>query len=361
MATAENKKTSGGRVQGKGTVRWQSPSNIALVKYWGKKENQIPSSPSISMTLSRSVSEVRMEYQALPHQKGLQMEFSFEGVRNEKFEQRIRSYLQSLIPELPFLDRLFLKIDSRNTFPHSAGIASSASGFSALALCLCTIENELSDDLSDPAAFLQKASILARLGSGSASRSIYGRYTTWGKTKESITSADEYALPLEEEIHPIFMDMYDTILIVNSREKSISSSAGHGLMVNHPYAEARFRQADENYSAMIRSLQRGDMEQFTGITEQEALSLHALMMSSRPGYLLLHPNTVLILESVRKYREKTGNPVCFTLDAGPNVHLLYPGTCREAVRQFIGEELLPLCEQGKWIDDRIGDGPVQLE
>lgn len=343
------------------TVRWQSPSNIALIKYWGKKENQIPSSPSISMTLSRSVSEVRIQYQAALQGKGLQVEFSFEGEKNERFEQRIHQYLQLLIPQLPFLDQLHLKIESRNSFPHSAGIASSASGFSALALCLCTIENVFFNDLSDPHAFLRKASCLARMGSGSAARSVYGGYTTWGKTGNLVASADEYALPLETEIHPVFRAMNDTILIISSKEKSISSSAGHGMMVNHPYAEARFRQADENYRTMIRSLERGDMEQFISITEQEALSLHALMMSSRPGYMLLHPHTVLILDRIRKYRETTGHPICFTLDAGPNVHLLYPAASGEAVRQFIAEELLPLCEDGRWIDDRIGEGPVQLD
>ena len=343
------------------TVRWQSPSNIALIKYWGKKENQIPSSPSISMTLSCSVSEVRIQYREAPRRKGLQVEFTFEGGKNDRFEQRIRRYLQSLIPQMPFLDKLYLKIESRNSFPHSAGIASSASGFSALALCLCTMENVFFSDLSDRQAFLRKASCLARLGSGSAARSVYGGYTTWGKIANSVASADEYALPLETEIHPVFRTMNDTILIVSSKEKSISSSAGHGLMVNHPYAGARFRQADENYRAMIHSLESGDLEQFISITEQEALSLHALMMSSRPGYLLLHPHTVLILERIRKYRETTGHPVCFTLDAGPNVHLLYPASSGETIRQFIAAELLPLCEDGRWIDDRIGEGPVQLD
>jgi diphosphomevalonate decarboxylase len=313
------------------------------------------------MTLSHSFSEVGIRYQAEQSRERLQVEFSFEGQKNERFELRILRYLNSLTPMLPFLHQLHMKIDTRNTFPHSAGIASSASGFSALALCLCTIEHSFFNTLSDASSFLQKASNLARMGSGSAARSIYGGYVTWGKIQGFDASADEYASPLATEIHPIFRDMYDTILIVSSREKSISSSTGHALMVNHPYAEARFSQANENYRALTRSLEKGDMDQFIGITEQEALSLHALMMSSRPGYMLLHPNTVLILERVRKYRDKTGHPVCFTLDAGPNVHLLYPGHYRETIQQFISGELLPLCENGRWIDDRVGEGPVRLE
>lgn len=361
MATPENKRIKSEFTAEYKTVRWQSPSNIALVKYWGKSGDQIPSSPSISMTLSRSVSEVGIRYQAEKSREAMQVRFSFEGGKNEKFKLRILRYLHSLTPMLPFLDQLQMKIESRNTFPHSAGIASSASGFSALALCICTMEHSFFGTLPDPYTFFQKASSLARIGSGSAARSIYGGYATWGKIQDFEASADEYASPLEMEIHPVFRDMYDTILIVSSREKSISSSAGHALMVNHPYAEARFRQADENYRALIRSLEQGDIERFTGITEQEALSLHALMMSSRPGYILLHPHTVLILERVRKYRDKTGHPVCFTLDAGPNVHLLYPGYYREAILEFINGELLPLCENGRWIDDRIGEGPVRLE
>jgi diphosphomevalonate decarboxylase len=345
---------------GEKVIRWQSPSNIALIKYWGKTGNQIPSSPSISMTLSRSVSVVGIRYRVSGSRKGMGIGFEFEGERNEKFEQRIQNYLGSLVSLMPFLDQLEMKIESRNTFPHSAGIASSASGFSALALCLCSMEQDLFGTLSDPGQFFRKASYLARLGSGSAARSVYGGFVTWGKAKALGASADEYAQPLTIPVHPVYNGLRDTILIVSSKEKSLSSSQGHVLMKDHPYARDRFAQADENYQALLRCLESGDIMDFLDIAEHEALSLHALMMSSRPGYTLMHPNTIPVLERVREFRKQTGIPVGFTLDAGPNVHLLFPQEREQHVSRFVRERLKERCENGQIIEDQIGSGPVQL-
>jgi diphosphomevalonate decarboxylase len=349
-------------VRESGKISWRSPSNIALVKYWGKSPGQIPSSPSISMTLSESVSEVSIGYRVSGVRRGVEVEFEFEGEKNLKFEQRFLGYLHSLLDSghLVLPGNIQLQISSHNSFPHSAGIASSASGFSALALGLVTMENEIFGKSLTGGLLLRKSAILARLGSGSATRSLYGGFVTWGKSTEYKQSFDEYGQPLSIPVHPDFQQLRDAILIVSSKEKSVSSSHGHALMMQHPYAESRFAQADSNFIGLIRALGNGNRESFTDITEHEALSLHALMMSSKPGFILMHPNTIRIIEKMRSFRQATGSFVCFTLDAGPNIHLIYPGELETEVKQFINDELLAFCEEGRWIDDRIGDGPVRL-
>jgi diphosphomevalonate decarboxylase len=207
---------------------------------------------------------------------------------------------------------------------------------------------------------LKQASHLSRLASGSACRSVYGGYTIWGYVPEIAGTSDEFAIPLPFKVNPAFLEMRDAILVVSSREKEVSSRAGHSLMKDHPYAGARYKMAMTNLLELAEALRSGDYDGFTRITESEALNLHALMMSSRQSYLLIEPNTLNIVNAIRRFRKETNIPVCFTLDAGPNVHMLYPSANVPAIHQWIREELVNFCENGKWIDDGIGSGPEKL-
>jgi diphosphomevalonate decarboxylase len=110
----------------------------------------------------------------------------------------------------------------------------------------------------------------------------------------------------------------------------------------------------------VIALKNGDLDTFIQITELEAMTLHALMMSSSPYFLLLEPNTITLIRKIRSFRENTNIPVCFTLDAGPNIHLLYPEAHQEKVHDFIHNELSAYCEQNKWIADQVGNGPFSL-
>ena len=132
---------------------WHSPSNIALIKYWGKFGDQLPQNPSISFTLKNSKTITKIEYRKA---SGVEptVEYFFKGHRNPAFEEKVKKYFVKISEYLPFLKNLNLVIHSRNTFPHSTGIASSASAFSALALCLCSIENELFQTLNNKDDFL---------------------------------------------------------------------------------------------------------------------------------------------------------------------------------------------------------------
>lgn len=343
-------------------VSWQSPSNIAIVKYWGKFGNQLPANPSLSFTLKNSVSNIIIKYDSKKDNKNISLNLSFEGSKNSKFESRIFKYLTSLTSIFPFLTQLHLEIKANNTFPHSAGIASSASGMSALALCLCSIEKRLSGTLQSADEFYKKASYIARLGSGSAARSIYGGFVSWGKIKELQGTSNEYGTHLSKDmIHPVFKDYRDSILIVNSRQKKISSSEGHALMKDHPFAKSRIQQAKNNIKKLLSVLKEGDEENFILIAENEALSLHALMLSSNPPFLLLEPNTINIINKIQQYRKRNNKKLCFTIDAGPNVHLLYSAKIEKEIYHFIKDELLVYCENNFLIEDEIGNGPKQIK
>jgi len=338
---------------------WQSPSNIALVKYWGKKKDQIPQNASLSFTLKNSFSEITIDY-SFANNSGLKLTFEFEGKENPAFEKRIVSYLNSITCYLPFLPQLSLEIRSNNSFPHSSGIASSASAMSALALCLVEIENELFGTLDDTEEFFEKASFLARLGSGSAARSVYGGYVLWGENVTIPNSTNECGVKFNLSENNSFNQIRDAILITSKSKKSISSSQGHGMMFGHPYADTRYSQAKTNLTDLIQSLVVENEEKFIDIIENEALSLHALMLSSFPGYNLLNENTWKIINKIREYRENSGITVTFTLDAGPNVHLIYLEKNKKEVKAFIEAELKTFCEDGYWINDGIGEGPQKI-
>lgn len=344
-------------------LRWRSPSNIALVKYWGKYGNQLPRNPSISFTLDSAATDTTLHYSS---RKGeatgkAKVELFLDGERRDDFAQRTADYFTSLFPIYPFLQQLEFKIETSNSFPHSAGIASSASGMSALACCLVELEERLFEPFTDATEKWRKVSYLARLGSGSACRSVFAEAAVWGKLSDLADSSEEYAVAVSENLHANFKGFHDDILLISTGEKSVSSSAGHGLMDNSPYAAPRYKQAQRNCEEMLRVLANGDLERFGQILESEALTLHALMMASKPPYLLMEPNTITAIRKVQQWRSETNHPLYFTLDAGPNLHLLYPDNIAAAVKPFVRETLLPLTSSGKYIADRMGAGPQRLD
>lgn len=351
-----------------GSVKWESPSNIALVKYWGKKEHQIPENPSISFTLSncKTITEVTFTKK---ESNDFSFDVVFEGENNEAFKPKIQTFFERIEIYMPFLRDYHFKIETSNTFPHSSGIASSASGMSALALCLMSIEKELLSDvistersMSDEKShiyFKNKASFLARLGSGSACRSIEGELVVWGKN-EATESSDLFGVKFEGGIHSNFQNYQDAILLVDKGEKQVSSTVGHKLMFGHPFAEKRFTQAHENLTELKDILISGNQKRFIEIVESEALTLHAMMMTSMPYFILMKPNTLEIINKIWQFREQTGSNICFTLDAGANVHVLFPQVEKEKVYDFIKSELVAYCQNGHYICDTVGKGAKKL-
>ena len=333
---------------------WSAPSNIALVKYWGKKENQIPANPSISFTLNNCKTITKLDVVKKLENNSFSFDLLFEGKPKEDFKPKIQKFFERIEKYCPFLKEYHFKIDTQNTFPHSSGIASSASGMAALAMNIMSLEKAINPTISDQ-YFYSKASFLARLGSGSACRSIKGEVVVWGNHAEINGSSDLFGVEFSD-IHSNFKNYQDTILLVDKGEKQVSSTVGHDLMHNHPYAERRFAQAHENLSSIKTILSTGNIAEFIKIVESEALTLHAMMMTSMPYFILMKPNTLEIINKIWKFRNETQIPVCFTLDAGANVHVLYPENVSEKALQFIKDELVGYCQNGQYICDEIGNG-----
>jgi diphosphomevalonate decarboxylase len=330
------------------TTKWQAPSNIALVKYWGKHGVQLPANPSISFTLDacRTITSVHAR-------KGSHgFSIRYEGVEKPEFAPKIKAYFERISSYCPWINNYYFEIDTQNTFPHSSGIASSASSMAALSACVMDFESTLTGNALD----YHKMSFLARLGSGSACRSLQGEAVLWGEHNDTDGSSNLYGIDQSELLHPVFQHFQDTILLVDKGEKVVSSTVGHDLMNNHAYARARFEQAHENLTTLKKALKAGDLKTFIKITESEALTLHAMMMTSHPYFILMKPNTLSIIEEIWAFRKNTDVPVCFTLDAGANVHMLYPSEHKMSVDQLIHNKLAKYCQNSHYICDQIGTG-----
>lgn len=344
-------------------VTWQAPSNIALVKYWGKKAVQLPQNPSISFTLKHSITTLSItatKNRSDNDSSAVSLSFFFEGLENSKFSSKIIIFLNTQLDRFPWLCNHHLEIHSSNTFPHSSGIASSASSMSALCLSLLSIDELITGIKLEPSTFFRQASELSRLASGSASRSLYGGLVSWGQSESIENSSNAYASAFDS-CHELFSDYCDSILIVDDGEKSVSSRAGHGLMETHPFKQQRFQLAGKNLSALVLALRSGDLATFITLVEEEALMLHALMMTSTPSYILLKPQSLWLIDQIKSFRQKNNIPVCFTIDAGPNIHLLYPQSYQSTVRAWIESELAPGLVGKMWIHDEVGSGPIKLE
>jgi diphosphomevalonate decarboxylase len=332
----------------------QAPSNIALIKYWGKLANQIPANPSLSFTLNNCKTTTSVILKPKENEEKFSFDFYFEGKLKESFRPKIESFFSKTAIYLPFLTQFHFEIHSENTFPHSSGIASSASAMAALSLCMMQIEKESNPEISED-YYYAKASFLARLGSGSACRSIKGNIVAWGETVCLPEASNLYGVEIKN-FHPVYKTFQDTVLLVDKGEKQVSSTLGHDLMNNHPYANRRFEQAHENLEKLLSILQTDDLEAFIKIVESEALTLHAMMMTSMPYFILMKPNTLEIIQKIWNFRQKTNLPVCFTLDAGANVHLLHPEKIKQEVQIFITNELQQHCQNNHFIHDLVGNG-----
>ena len=333
------------------TVSASCPSNIALIKYWGKYENQIPANPSISYTLNHCKTNTSMEFFA---DEEFSVQTYLAGNEEKKFAEKIEKYFKNIEDFLPWILKGKYIIRTENTFPHSSGIASSASGFGAIAKCLMDLDEQFSGKIADDLK-AKKESFLARLGSGSACRSLYNGLVVWGKTDEVAGSSDLYAVQYpNEEIHPIFKNFNDWVLLIHEGEKSVSSTVGHGLMKTNPYAERRFQEAHENFTILKEILKTGDLQNFIKLVEHEALTLHAMMMMSEPAFILMKTGTLEVINKIWNFRKETGLALFFTLDAGANVHLLFPeDSDSDKIKEFIVKELLQHTQNNGVVKDEM--------
>lgn len=289
-------------------------ANIAFLKYWGNRDPELnlPMNSSLSLTLGELLTQTAVEFSPALVQDEVQIN---DIEPDPASYQRIVAHLDRLRGRKGINFRA--RVRSRNNFPAGAGLASSASGFAALtvaaaqALTLAADERELSR--------------LARLGSGSAARSIFGGYVEWvaGESHES-SYAQQIAPPGHWEI-------IDLIAIVSTEQKEASSRDGHRLAPTSPLYPARLASVPQALAQMKDAILSRNFSLLGPLVEAEALSLHAIMMTSQPSLIYWTPETVTVIKAVQAWR-KEGLAAYFTLDAGPNVHVLTLPQYAEEVR-----------------------------
>lgn len=296
-------------------------SNIAFIKYWGVADPRLnlPLNNSISMTLGDLYTTTTVEWDVAGRLIGDQITIDGETVQGAKAERVIRHL--DWIRHLAGDRRYRARVVSRNNFPMGSGIASSASAFAALTVAACAAIGLALDRT--------QLSAVARRGSGSASRSLFGGYVEWERGTDDATSVARQLYPAGH------WPLRDIVAVVSTEEKRVSSQNGHVLALTSPFNAARIDAVYVMLQDVRNAIAQRDLEHLGPLIEQDALAMHAVMMTSRPSLLYWQPSTLEVLHAVRRWREEDGLPVYFTIDAGPNVHLLCEPTFeRELVKRL---------------------------
>jgi diphosphomevalonate decarboxylase len=286
------------------TATAQSHPNIAFIKYWGDREPllHLPASGSISMNLDGLYSRTQVTFDPTLAADQLTLDGKkMSGaplVRVSKLLERVRQ-MAGL--------RQFAAVTSNNNFPMGAGIASSASAFAALSLAAATAAGITLNE--------QELSRLARTGSGSACRSVPAGFVEW---QAGDGDASSYAFSIAP---PDYWDLVDCIAIVSQVHKPTGSSEGHALADSSPLQAARLEGATRRLELCRKAILERDFAGLTDVVELDCNLMHAVMMTSAPPLLYWQPVTLAVMHAVVDWRQD-GLPVCYTIDAGPNVHVL---------------------------------------
>lgn len=295
----------------------KAPANIAFIKYWGKTDNllRLPLNDSVSMNMSGAYTITTVEFSDRFTQDDVTM---LGGNFSKAEEMRVILGLDRIREKAGSNQKA--KVVTKNTFPKGAGSAASASGFAALtvsgfaALGISLSERELT--------------VFARLGSGSACRSIPDGFVVWEKGDRSENS---YAYSLFPADH---WDIRDILVIVDRRMKKVSTTEGMETVASSPRLDARLSAIPRRMRAIVESIREKNFARFGEITEEDCLDMHAVMQTQVPPLLYWNETTNKIMQAVADWR-KAGIPVYFTIDAGPNVHVLCQGQDEGIVRREI--------------------------
>ena len=317
-----------------------APSNIALIKYWGTRdlERTLPFNPSLSITLRECATRTTVETLAGAGTDEVRIKGEDGELREASaaFSAGVTRHLDRLRSWAEVEDRF--RVATVNTFPMGAGLASSASGFAALALAtLAALDRQVSPATS--------SSLARESGSGSAARSVMGGYVEWPGTGDKDGSA-------EQIFSADHWDLRDVIAILDTTEKRVSSRAGHKLAATSPYFESRLEQLPGRLSSVRESIRDRDFARLAPVVEEEAIELHLIAMSSRPPIFYWQPGTLTVLEMARDLRQ-SGVEICATMDAGANVHLI----CTPTVEERVVASLQSLSTVETVIRDGVGPGP----
>jgi len=323
----------------KATIR--AGSNIAFIKYWGVDDATInlPQNNSISMTLADAHTTTTIEW--LSARDLARDDIVLDGVHlDERKAARLVRHLERIRSLAGIEYRA--RVVSQNNFPMASGIASSASGFAALTTAAC---HALGLDWD-----ATRLSALARRGSGSASRSLFGGFVEWERGCDDASS-------VARQLHPAdHWDLYDVVAVVSGAEKAVSSEQGHGLAASSPLNRGRVAGLDQALTEVRTALAERDLHRLGPVIEQDALAMHAVMMTSIPSLLYWQPGTLEIIHAIRHWRAQEGLAAYFTIDAGPNIHVI----CEAATASTIQSSLQTLSSVQQIIVSRPGPAPVVL-
>jgi diphosphomevalonate decarboxylase len=288
--------------------------NIAFIKYWGDVDPSlhVPANGSISMNLGELFTQTSVSFDP-----SLQRDqFTLDGRQIQGADlERVSNFLNR-VRKMAGIS-LYASVESYNNFPSGTGIASSASGFAALSLAA---SDAVGLDLDE-----RTLSRLARTGSGSASRSIPPGFVEW---QSGTNDQDSFSFTIAPAEH---WDLVDCIAVVSQEEKPVSSSHGHLLAGTSLLQSIRVDDAPRRLIICRKAILDLDFDSLAEVVELDSNLMHAVMLTSTPSLLYWEPATVTVVQAVQSWR-KTGLPVCYTIDAGPNVHVLCSGSAsRETV------------------------------
>ena len=310
-----------------------APSNIAFIKYWGRKDEELrlPKNGSISMNLSELLTTTTVEFDS----KLKEEEIVINGTKEpEETKGKIVKHLDRIRSLAKIHEKA--KVVSRNSFPRGTGLSSSASGFAALTVAAAAAAGlKLSE---------KELSILARQGSGSACRSIPDGFVEW---LDGDTSETSYAYSI---FPPDYWDIADVVVILTEEQKDVSTTEGQRLATSSPFHSVRQEKIKAKIAKCKAYIKAKNFNKFGELLEAEALELHAIMLTSYPSLIYWYPATINVMKSVKKWR-KDGLEIYFTVNTGQNIHLI--------CQQRDTDEVIRLVQQIREVKDVIMNKPAK--
>ena len=310
-------------------------SNIAFIKYWGNRDHKLrlPANSSLSMNLAalRTTTTVRWTAEIAQDSLTINSERATDAAL-----RRVSAHLD--VMRKRFGMDMRAQVESRNNFPMGAGIASSASAFAALTVAAVAAWGRRLPE--------RELTTLARLGSGSAARSIPGGFVEWH-------AADRHADSFAETIAPPdHWALVDVVAILSRQHKRVGSTAGHASADSSIYQPARVETAAQRLYEAKQALQSRDFERLAFVMEADSDLMHAVMMTSQPPLFYWQPQTLAVMQAARDWRDNDGLRVCYTLDAGPNVHCI----CEAEDAPIVADKLRALSPDIEIVASGLGGG-----
>lgn len=323
-------------------VAYRAHTNIALIKYWGKRNKELflPMTSSLSLTLDAFYTETKVLFDRNLKQNLFILN---DQIQDQKEVDKISRFVDLFRSRSPLKSQTPVRIESTNHVPTAAGLASSASAFSALGLCL--------NDLFELNLDSQALSTLVRQGSGSATRSLYGGFVIWhkGQADDSDSSYSEAFAPADWDIHML-------VVTVNKSAKKISSRVGMEASIQtSPFYKLWPEEVAKDLEAMKLAIKHKDFIHLGQIAEHNAMKMHATSLAADPSFTYFEPDSLKAMATVRNLRDQ-GIPCYFTMDAGPNVKILCQKESVPAIRAALSKD---------FSDDQLilaspGPDPVKL-